>query len=215
MPLADHRLYSAAAERNAGPILAVLRERLPPTGFALEIACGSGQHAAHFAQALPGWQWQPSDADSSTFGSVRAWAQTAGASGVLEPVVLDVGSEAWPLQRRCDAIYCANLLHIAPFTATSALMRGAARHLGAAAPLLIYGPFWITGEVPAPSNLAFDESLRARNPGWGIRRLGDVEQAAQGAGLVLAERVAMPANNQLLVFRWGARPSDRRAGESP
>ncbi len=215
MSSADCRLFSAAAERNAPAILAALRERLPVTGFALEIASGSGQHAAHFSPALPGWQWQPSDVDSTAFDSIRAWATSAGAGGVLQPIVLDVCADAWPLQRRCDAIVCANLLHIAPFAATSSLMRGAARHLDAAAPLLVYGPFWIDGEMPAPSNLAFDASLRTRDSRWGVRSLAEVECAASDAGLSLSERIVMPANNQLLVFRRRSSPRGPRAIDSP
>lgn len=160
----DARLQSPAAERNGAPILAVLRERLPERGFMLELASGTGQHAACFAAALPGWQWQPTEADRSAFDSIRAWAAAGGARNVLEPFVLDVLASPWPLDRECDAVFCANLLHIAPPAVTPALMQGAARHLRPAAPLLIYGPFWIDGEVPAPSNLAFDESLRQRDP---------------------------------------------------
>lgn len=200
---ADDRRHSAAAERNGAPILAALRRLLPPSGRALEVASGSGQHAACFAAAMPHWRWQPSDVDASEFASIEAWAAHAGATNVLPPIVVDAAAPDWAIDSRFDAIFCANLLHIAPWTTTLGLLRGAAGHLGAAAKLLVYGPFWIEGEPPAPSNLAFDADLRARQPAWGVRWLGAVDDAARDCGLALAERIAMPANNQLLRFERG------------
>lgn len=193
------KLRSAAAERNRGPILAELQRLLPARGVALEIASGSGQHAAHCSAALPGWQWQPSDADPAAIASIDAWC--AGIANVRPALALDVLQPVWrgvpPL---LDAIFCANLLHIAPWPTCAALMQGAARHLAPHGLLLIYGPYLVDGEPTAPSNLAFDADLRARDPAWGLRRLAQVVQQAEAAGLALRERVAMPANNLLLVL---------------
>lgn len=195
----DSRRHSPASERNREPILAELRRRLPAQGLALEIASGSGQHAAHFAAALPGWRWQPSDGDARSLASIAAWCE--GLANVLPPLHLDVLATPWPgVPAEVDAVYCANLLHIAPWATCAALMQGAARHLSAPGLLLLYGPYFVDGETTAPSNLAFDADLRARDPAWGLRRLADVQREAQAAGLELRERVAMPANNLLLVL---------------
>jgi len=196
---ASSRLHSPAAERNREPILAVLQRVLPERGVALELASGSGQHAAFFAAALPGWHWHPTEAEARALPSISAWC--AGLGNVAAPQVLDVLASHWPgVPARADAIFCANLLHIAPWATCAALMQGAARHLAPQGRLLIYGPFFVDGETPAPGNLAFDADLRARDQAWGLRRLADVLDAAQAAGLALQERVAMPANNLLLVF---------------
>ena len=195
----DPRRHSPAAERNQAPILAELQRLLPASGVLLEIASGTGQHAAHFAAALPGWRWQPSDGDARSLASIAAWCD--GIANVLPPLQLDVRAAHWAgVPAEVDAIYCANLLHISPWATTPALMQGASRHLSAAGLLLLYGPYLVDGEATAPSNLAFDADLRGRDPAWGLRRLADVEREAQAAGLILRERVAMPANNLLLVF---------------
>ncbi len=159
------KLRSAAAERNRGPILAELQRLLPARGVALEIASGSGQHAAHFAVALPGWQWQPSDADPAAIASIDAWC--AGIANVRPALALDVMEPAWRgVPAALDAIFCANLLHIAPWPTCAALMQGAARHLAAHGVLLLYGPYLVAGEPTAPSNLAFDATCaRATPPG--------------------------------------------------
>jgi SAM-dependent methyltransferase len=199
----DARRYSAAAERNRTPILAELQRLLPAQGRALEIASGTGQHAAHFAAALPGWRWLPTDGDPAALASVAAWC--AGLANVLPAQLLDVGATTWPAApASVDAIFCANLLHIAPWDNCAALMRGAARHLAPRGLLLLYGPFLVDAEATAASNLAFDADLRRRNPAWGLRRLADVLQQAAAAGLRLRERVAMPANNLLLVLERAA-----------
>lgn len=196
------KLQSAAAERNRGPILAELRRQLPAHGVALEIASGTGQHAAHFAAALPGWQWQPSDLDPVARASIDAWCD--GIANVRPALELDVMEPAWPgVPASLDAIFCANLLHIAPWPTCAALMQGAARHLAQGGLLLLYGPYVVDGEPTAPSNLAFDADLRARNPAWGLRRLAEVMEQAEAAGFALRERVAMPANNLLLVLARG------------
>ena len=194
----DARLHSPACERNRQPILDVLQRVLPARGLALEIASGSGQHAAHFAAGLPGWIWQPSEADAQAFTSITAWC--AGLANVRGPLQLDVTTSPWPVATQFDAVFCANMLHIAPWSACAGLMRGAAGHLAPQGLLITYGPYLVDGEVPAPSNLAFDADLRARNPAWGLRRLQDVARTAEEAGLQLLQRIAMPANNLVLVF---------------
>jgi len=206
---------SAAAERNKQPILEVLLRVLPAAGQALEIASGTGQHAAWFAAAMPGWTWQPTDADASALPAIATCVADAGATNVRPPLRLDVTAPQWPadaavFDRAFDAIYCANMLHISPWATCAALMGGAARHLAPAGVLVTYGPY-LEEDVPtSPGNLAFDQSLRARNPAWGIRHLRDVQTEAQRAGLALRERHAMPANNLLLVFaRAASRPSNK------
>lgn len=201
----DGAQFSAAAARNRQPILNVLRQTLPTRGMALEIASGTGQHTAWFAQGLPGWTWQPSDAQPDAFDSIRAWCAQAGLRNVRAPVVLDVQAPRWPTEISAhgepfDALFCANMLHIAPWETCAALMQGAARHLAPQGLLMVYGPF-IEREVPtSPGNLEFDASLRQRDPAWGIRPLDDVTHQATQAGLCLRQRVEMPANNLLLVF---------------
>lgn len=201
---AQRRRHSPAAERNRGPILAELLRVLPPQGVMLEIASGTGQHAAHFAAALPAWQWLPSDGDADSLASISAWC--ASVPHVLPPIQLDVAAASWPgVPARVDAVFCANLLHISPWATTPGLMQGAARHLAAHGLLVLYGPYLEDCVPTAVSNLAFDADLRARNPAWGLRRLTDVLLQAHTAGLHLQERVALPANNLLLVLA-------RRAG---
>ena len=197
--------HSPAAERNRAPILAQLRALLPARGAALEIASGTGQHAAHFAAALPGWTWQPTDRESTHFDSITGWALQEGAGNVLPPRRLDVLHSHWPsvgpaFGAPFDLIYCANMLHIAPWACCAGLMQGAARHLAPHGVLVTYGPYLEDGVPTAPGNIAFDASLRAQDPGWGIRRLEDVAAQAAGAGLRLAARHALPANNLLLVW---------------
>jgi SAM-dependent methyltransferase len=196
---------STAAERNKQPILEALLRVLPGQGKALEIASGTGQHAAWFAAALPGWTWQPTEADASALPDIAACVAEAGVPNVLPPLQLDVTAPQWPadaaeFDQAFDAIYCANMLHIAPWPTCSALMRGAARHLAPEGVLITYGPYLEDGVPTAPGNLAFDLSLRARNPAWGIRQLPEVKTEAQRAGLALRGRHTMPANNLLLVF---------------
>jgi SAM-dependent methyltransferase len=195
----ETRAHSPAAERNRGPILAELQRLLPARGLMLEIASGTGQHAAHFAAGLPGWTWQPTDAETRSLASIAAWCD--GLANVRPAAVLDVMAASWPAApAQVDAIYCANMLHIAPWPCCAALMQGAARHLAPDGLLVLYGPYLVDGEPTAPGNLAFDADLRRRDPTWGVRRLVDVLQEAEAAGLHLRERVAMPANNLLLVL---------------
>jgi SAM-dependent methyltransferase len=195
----DARLHSPAAERNSGPILAALQSLLPPAGTMLEIASGTGQHAAHIAAALPGWTWLPTDAHAPSLASISSWCVAL--SNVAKPLHLDVLAGDWPgVPGAVDAVFCANMLHIAPWACCAALMHGAARHLAAGGLLLIYGPFIVNGEALAASNAAFDADLRSRDPAWGLRQLHDVTAQATAAGLRLRERRDMPANNMLLVF---------------
>jgi SAM-dependent methyltransferase len=193
--------FSTAAERNKQPILDVLRQTLPAQGQALEIASGTGQHVAWFATQLPQWTWQPSDADPAALHSISAHTHEQRLANIRPPVLLDVMAPGWlPAPSRFDLVYCANLLHIAPWPACAALMQGSARHLAADGVLVTYGPY-LEADVPtADSNQAFDQSLRARNPTWGIRHREDVEHSAAAAGLRLAARHAMPAHNLLLVW---------------
>lgn len=210
MPLSSAPLsaLSAAAERNKQPILEALRGFLPAQGRALEIASGTGQHVAWFAQHLPGWTWLPTDQRDTHFTTIQAHIRASVAEDlqgrVEAPRLLDVQQEPWPLWGApYDLIYCANLLHIAPWACCAALMRGATRHLTPGGRLVTYGPY-LEDETPtADSNLAFDTNLRARNPEWGLRRRVAVEQEAQAAGLRLTARHPLPANNLLLV--WQAR----------
>nr|HET7857608.1 DUF938 domain-containing protein [Caldimonas sp.] len=197
------RRHSAPAERNRAPILAALERLLPSRGVALEIASGTGQHAAHFAAALPGWQWQPSDGDASALASIDSWC--ADLANVRPALALDVMRTPWPgVPDRVDLIFSANMLHISPWPTCAALMDGAARHLAPHGLLVVYGPFVVDGTPTAASNVAFDADLRARDPAWGLRRLADVAREAEAAGLRLREREAMPANNLLLVFARAA-----------
>jgi len=193
------RLHSPAAERNRGPILAALQGLLPAQGQALEIAAGTGQHAAWFASSLAGWTWWPTDPEAASCASIDAWC--AGLPNVRPARLLDVLQPAWaggPAQ--VDLVYCANMLHIAPWATCAALMHGAARHLAPTGLLVTYGPYAVDGETLADGNRAFDADLRQRNPAWGLRRLQDVQGVAADAGLRLHHRADLPANNLLLAW---------------
>jgi len=194
------RRHSPAAERNGPPILAELQRLLPTRGLLLEIASGTGQHAAAFSEGLPGWQWQPSDFNAEHLSSITAWCQ--GLARVRAPIVLDVTAPCWTgVPAQVDAVYCANMIHASPWPTTPGLMQGSARHLAPHGLLITYGPYLETGVPTAHSNLAFDADLRSRGAGWGIRHLDEVAAEAARAGLALRERIAMPANNLLLA--WG------------
>jgi hypothetical protein len=201
--------HAPAAERNAAPILAVLRDELPATGDVLEIASGSGQHAVAFAGAMPRITWQPSDPDADAVDSIAGWREASGLPNVREPLTLDV--HAWPATVRADAIVCINMIHIAPWSAALALLDGAARTLAPGAPLVTYGPYRFAGAFTAPSNAAFDQSLRARDPRWGVRDVRDLVAEAHARGLALRRIVAMPANNHTLVFRRASTASTSNA----
>ena len=197
--------YSPAADRNKRPILDVLCQVLPERGTALEIASGTGQHVAWFAAGLPRWTWQPTDAQSAALASIAAWAVQQGLKNVQPPVQLDVMSPNWLLPTaQFDLIYCANMLHIAPWATCAALMRGSALHLADGGRLITYGPYFEDSVATSPGNQLFDTSLQSQDPAWGIRRREDVELEADQAGLCLAQRHLMPSNNLLLV--WTRKP---------
>jgi SAM-dependent methyltransferase len=191
-----------AAERNKQPILEVLAPLLPASGEVLEIASGTGQHAAHFAAALPGLRWRPSDPDPAARASIAARIADEKLANVGAPLDLDVTRQPWPLER-ADAVVCINMIHISPWAATGALMQGSARILPAGGLLFLYGPYRRGGAHTAPSNEAFDASLRAQDPAWGVRDLETVAGVAASAGFSLEKVVAMPANNLSVVFRRG------------
>ena len=195
----SQRQYAAAAERNRGPILAVLRRLVPEGARVLEVASGTGQHAAYFAAHLPGVRWQPSDVEPALFASISAWAQAEGATNVREPVRLDCAAARWP-SGAFEVVYCANMIHIAPWECCLGLLRGAGERLVAGGRLLLYGPFRIRGEHTSESNAAFDASLHARDPRWGVRDLDEIRKRAAEQGLRYVERVQMPANNLVVVF---------------
>jgi SAM-dependent methyltransferase len=196
-------LQAAATERNRDPILEVLRRVLPASGVVLEIASGTGQHVTFFARQLPALRWQPSDPSPAHLDSIRAWTVAAGVDNVAAPLQLDVEVAPWPVTR-ADAILNINMIHIAPWSAAEALFRGAAQLLPAAGVLFLYGPFKREGRHTADSNARFDERLRAEDPRWGVRDLGDVQSVAAAAGFAAPEVIAMPANNLSLVFHRSA-----------
>lgn len=197
--MADELPTSAAAERNKEPILAVLETVLPPSGRVLEIASGTGQHVCHFAAALPGLRWQPTEPDAGSRDAIVARIRAAGLTNVAAPIALDVHELRWPVGADLDAILCINMIHISPWSATSALCAGAARHLRAGGVLVTYGPYLENGTA-VQSNLDFDASLQRRDAEWGLRDLADVTRVAAEHGLARREVVRLPANNLGVVF---------------
>ncbi|MBB5691456.1 DUF938 domain-containing protein [Roseomonas alkaliterrae] len=198
--MADARRFAPAAARNRGPILEALRGRLPASGLLLEVASGSGEHAVHLAAAFPALTIQPSDPDPDARASIAAWAAETGLPNIRPPLALDAAAAAWPVAR-ADAVLCINMIHIAPWQACEGLVRGAARLLPPDGPLVLYGPFRRGGAHTAPSNAAFDDSLRAQDPRWGVRDLEAVAALAAAEGFAAPEVVPMPANNLIVVFR--------------
>jgi SAM-dependent methyltransferase len=196
----DARMYAPATVRNREPILAVLRRVLPQSGLVLEVASGTGEHIAHFASALPGLTFQPTEFDAERRASVDSWA--AGLRNVRPAVALDAMALVWPVEQ-ANAIFCANMIHIAPWEATLGLLAGAGRVLPPGGVLVLYGPYQRGGAHTAESNAAFDADLRMRDACWGVRDLDDVARVAAGVALVLEEVVEMPANNLIVVFRRG------------
>ncbi|NSX17149.1 DUF938 domain-containing protein [Cupriavidus taiwanensis] len=196
----DARRMAPATERNREPILAVLRQVLPASGTVLEIASGTGQHAVHFAAALPGLTWQPSDPDAAARASIAAWTAHAGLTNVRTPLALDVCRQPWGIDA-ADAVVCINMLHIAPWAAAEALFAGAGKLLGPGGVLFLYGPYRRGGAHTAPSNAAFDAQLRATDPDWGVRDMEAVIALGEAQGLRCDEQVPMPANNFCLVLR--------------
>ena len=196
----DKRKFAPATARNRDPIMAVLLPWLQQGATVLEVASGSGEHAVHMAAARPDINWQPTDPDSSSRDSIAAWIAHSGLPNIRPPLALDVCAVPWPVDR-ADLILCCNMIHIAPWDAAVALIGGAGRILSDEGVLFLYGPYKRDGAHTAPSNAAFDDSLRSRNPDWGIRDLEAVEDQATANGLTLADVVAMPANNFCVIFR--------------
>ena len=191
---------SPSTARNRDPIRDLLNSRLPDTGVVLEIAAGAGEHAVHAAAALPHLQWLPTDPDSEALASIAAWRDHAGLPNLLPPLSLNASDPAgWPVER-ADAIVNINMIHISPWAATLGLMLGAGRLLPSGGVLFLYGPYIERDIETASSNLAFDVSLKSRNPAWGLRHLDEVTALAATHGLMLAERIVMPANNLSLIF---------------
>jgi len=202
--LAD-KPYSAAAERNREPILAVLRRALPASGTVLEIASGTGEHAVWFAANLPGIAIQPSDPDDEHRASIAAWTRFTGVANVRAPLAIDVTVPAWEVDegvpKAIAAVLCINMIHISPWAATLGLMRGAGTLLPPGGALYLYGAYKRGGAHTAPSNASFDASLRARDPAWGVRDLEAVTAAAADAGLAPESVIEMPANNLSVILR--------------
>jgi SAM-dependent methyltransferase len=201
--LDDGRWFTASAERNKGPILTLLGRILPRTGLVLEIGSGTGQHVAHFAKALPELTWQPSEPDAAFRESIRSWVKLENLGNVRAPVDLDVGRFPWPVTH-ADAVLCINMIHVAPWAATEALLTGAKGVLIPGGVLFLYGPYRRFGRHTAPSNEAFDVQLRASDPAWGLRDLEAVIELAGTSGFELAEVADMPANNFSVVLLSGA-----------
>jgi SAM-dependent methyltransferase len=193
-------LTSPSVARNRDPILFVLRRVLPHAGTVLEIASGTGEHAAYFAAALPHLTWQPTDQDGQALNSITAHRAATDLPNLLEPLRLDAAAPDWPVAK-ADAVVAINMVHISPWRATQGLMAGAGRILPPGGVLYLYGAYKENGAHTASSNEAFDQDLRRRNPEWGVRNLEEVADLASAHGLELAERLSMPAHNLSLVFR--------------
>ena len=192
--------HAPAASRNSAPIAEVLRKELPQSGRVLEIASGSGEHAIYFAREFPDISWHPSDIDAAALASIDAYAQESGLDNLKPAIAVDASQGAVP-PGKADAVVCINMVHISPWRASEGLMTNAAKVLGEGAPLILYGPYLEDGVETAPSNLAFDRSLKSRNPEWGLRRVSEIDALAQSQGLTRTARYAMPANNLMLVYR--------------
>ena len=194
----DVRKHAPATLRNRDAIVEQLMEILPVTGLVLEIASGSGEHCAYFAHEMCGHSWQPSDPDPTALASIAAWTQ--GLGNVRLPLMIDAAAPVWPVEA-ADAVLCINMVHISPWEASLGLLAGCARILNKDSALVLYGPYRRHGIPTAPSNEAFDESLRARDPDWGLRQVEDMTAAAEAQGFTLDRLVEMPANNLMLVYR--------------
>ncbi|HUD94121.1 DUF938 domain-containing protein [Sphingobium sp.] len=216
----DLRRHAPATERNRDAIVAILRDALPASGLVLEVASGSGEHAVHFAGAFPDLDWQPSDPDPAALASIAAWRANAALSNLRQPIRLDAADD-WPIahadailcinmqSNSCEgatsagyaACLCINMVHISEWAATVGLFRGCANLLPSGAPLILYGPYIESDVETAPSNLAFDRSLKERNSEWGLRDVADVDRVAADFGFERTRRVEMPANNLTLIYR--------------
>lgn len=192
-----NRPHSPAAERNREPILKVLRAWLPRSGRMLEIGSGTGQHVTFFAPALPLWQWQPSE-HPDEMSTLEAGLAEHGHANIEPPLALDVTGE-WP-DERFDCVFSANTAHIMHFPAVEAMFAGAGVRLNSRGLFVLYGPFSRDGSHNAPSNAEFDASLRARDPGMGIRDVEQLDRLGEACGLARIAELRMPANNHILVF---------------
>lgn len=200
--MSDGRRFAPAAARNREPICEVLRDVLPATGLVLEIASGSGEHCVHFAERFPTLRFQASDPDPDSRASIEAWRLHANLPNLASPLALDVLDPGWSdAVPELAAVLCINMVHISPWAATLGLLAGAARRLGIGSPLYLYGPYRRAGRHTADSNAAFDESLRARDPAWGVRDLEAVQEAAAEQGFTTDDVIEMPANNLSVVLR--------------
>ena len=195
----DDRLSSPSFPRNHEPIATVLARLLPREGRVLELASGSGEHAVAFARQFDGLSWQPSDPDAAARASIAQRRAEAGLANLHPPLDIDASSPHWP-KASFDAMVCINMLHIAPWSAAEGLMAGAGRVLRSGGCLYLYGPFLRQGYPTAPSNLAFDRSLRDRDSRWGLRLLEDVAAIAETHALEQRQVVEMPANNLSVWF---------------
>jgi hypothetical protein len=225
-PASGVRRSAPAALRNRLPIGDVLSEWLPATGLVLEIASGTGEHASYFAERFPGLTWQPSDLHRDALMSINGWREELRLPNLLEPVLLDASSADWPIShvdpvlsikmhsdgregsktagnRGFDVVLNLNMVHISPWSAAIGLITGASKVLKHRGTLILYGPWLQRGVQTAPSNLAFDQQLRERDPEWGLRFVEDFELAACEHGFTLEQTRAMPANNLMLLFRLG------------
>jgi SAM-dependent methyltransferase len=198
--MTDHRRYAPATQRNRDAILAVLTRHLPARGLVLELASGSGEHIVHFASALPGLEFQPSDPDDASRASIDAWIAAAGGANLRRAIAVDAAAANWPIEA-ADAVLCINMIHIAPWRAARGLIEGAARVLALGGVLYLYGPYRREGRHTAPSNAEFDLDLRARNAEWGVRDLEAVAALAAASGFSTPLVEPMPANNLSLIFR--------------
>lgn len=192
------RKHAPATLRNREAIAAELAALLPDSGTVLEVASGSGEHVAFFAERFPGLTFVPSDPDAAARASVASWC--GGLANVAPPLAIDAAAGEWPIAA-AEAVLCINMVHISPWEATVGLFRACAALLPPGAPLILYGPYREAGVETAESNLAFDQSLKARNPEWGLRDVADVDRLASEWGLERVRRVAMPANNLMLIYR--------------
>ena len=196
----DGARSSPSTARNRQPILEVLRPRLPDGARVLEMASGAGEHALFLASGLPGLSWQPTDRDPEALASAAAWRASAGLANLAAPIRLDAADpSSWP-DGPFEAVVCINMIHISPWATAEGLMAGTARVLTKGGQLFLYGPYLEADIEPAPSNLSFDESLKSRDPAWGLRDLDTVKELAATNDLTFAERIAMPANKLIVVF---------------
>ncbi|AXK84236.1 DUF938 domain-containing protein [Pseudolabrys taiwanensis] len=201
-PTPDGRLDAPAFHRNAAPIWGTIGGFLAErSGDLLEIGSGTGQHAATYT-ARTKLRWWPSDIYDSHLASIAAWRAQAGLANLQAPQRLDLTDPDWTWTPggTLAAMLCINVLHISPWRVSENLLSGAARFLAPDGRLFVYGPFMRDGRHTAPSNAAFDASLRAENPEWGVRDLGALTDLAHAVGLTLADTIALPANNLVLVF---------------